>query len=79
MQLLKERIFEKFIGIDWSGARYSKDLRVAVCEPGKLVSKVEGKHWRRDELVDWIVETEDEVDAIISAAALRDLSFRPEV
>lgn len=67
MQLPKERTFEKFIGIDWSGARYSKGLRVAVCEPGKSMPKVEDKHWHRDELVDWIVEEVSQQRALVGA------------
>lgn len=56
MAIINQSIFEKFIGVDWSGARYPKHLAVAVCEPGKSVPKLEGKHWRRDELVKWIAE-----------------------
>ena len=47
--------FEKFIGIDWSGAKKSYNLRVAVCESGKTVPKLEGDKWDRDELVNWII------------------------
>lgn len=56
MALANQSTFEKFIGIDWSGAKYSKNLMVAACEPGKSVPKLEGKHWRRDELVKWIIK-----------------------
>lgn len=56
MGVITQSIFEKYIGIDWSGARYPKNLTVAVCEPGRSVPKLENKHWRRDELVDWIIE-----------------------
>lgn len=55
MAVIVQGIFEKFIGIDWSGAKRPKNLRVAVCELGKLVPKLEGEHWHRDELVEWIV------------------------
>lgn len=54
--------YEKYIGIDWSGAEgpYLKKLQVAVCETGEslptLVLPLRGKQWRRDELVDWIIK-----------------------
>ncbi len=52
--------FDKFIGVDWSGAEgpYVKKLKVAVCMPGKaaprLVQPTRSQIWRRDDLVDWI-------------------------
>ena len=54
--------YERFIGIDWSGAKGPslKGLQVAVCEPGKstpaLVCPTDHKYWRRDEVVNWIVK-----------------------
>lgn len=59
-------MFKKFIAIDWSGARgpRPKNLKTAVCEPGELapslVGATKGKHWRRDELFDWIVGEAEE-------------------
>ncbi len=53
---MNQSTFEKFIGVDWSGARYPKNLAVAVCEPGMSVPKPEAKYWRRDTLVNWIAE-----------------------
>jgi hypothetical protein len=47
--------FNKFIGIDWSGAKKSNNLRVAICESGKSAPKLEGDGWDRDELVEWII------------------------
>lgn len=55
-------MFEKFIGIDWSGAKGPclKKLQVAVCKPGGSLPELhpppKGKHWHRDELVDWIIK-----------------------
>ena len=54
--------FDKFISIDWSGAKgpYLKNLKVAVCLPGEVAPKLvqpPGFHtWRRDDLVDWIIK-----------------------
>lgn len=67
MSVINQSIFEKFIGIDWSGAKYSKNLRVAVCEPGKLVPKPEGEHWRRDELVNWIIKEANQRRILVGA------------
>ncbi len=53
--------FEKYIGIDWSGASgpYLKKLQVAACDPGESLPKIvlppRGKYWRRDDLIDWII------------------------
>jgi len=51
--------FDRFIGIDWSGARGPKlpGIQVAVCEAGRAAPRlVVGKHgaWRRSDLADWL-------------------------
>lgn len=51
--------FDRFIGIDWSGARGPalRGIQVAVCEPGraapKLVANTTGA-WRRSDLAQWL-------------------------
>lgn len=67
MAVTEKSTFEKFIGIDWSGAIYPKNLKVAVCEPGKLVPKLEGEHWRRDELVNWIIKEANQRRILVGA------------
>lgn len=53
--------FEKFVAIDWSGARgpRNKNLQVAICSPGDmsptLVPPPRYQYWSRAELFDWIV------------------------
>lgn len=71
--------FERFVAIDWSGAKGErhKGIAVASCEPGEaaptLVSSPSGRNWSRTEVADWLVE----------AAALKptlfgfDFSFAP--
>lgn len=54
--------FERFVGIDWSGAKgpYLKGLKVAVCEQGasppKLIPPASGGDWPREELIRWVIE-----------------------
>lgn len=65
--------FEKFIGIDWSGAQgpRMKRLKVAACVPGRSVPKLvlapNGRNWRRDELVDWIIEEANQGRILVGA------------
>jgi len=53
--------FEKFIEIDWSGAKSprNKTLKVAICEPGDLppilMSPQGHQYWGRVELFHWII------------------------
>ena len=55
--------FDKFIGIDWSGAKGSKQggLQIAVAGPDndapKLISPNEGNLWGRDDVFLWLSET----------------------
>ena len=62
MTLLPENSFDKFIGIDWSGAygKTNKKLKVAICEPGnelpRLIRPEMGKHWSRSKLVNWLIQ-----------------------
>ena len=55
--------FEKFIGIDWSGAKGAKQggLQIAVAGPDndapKLISPNEGNLWGRDDVFLWLSET----------------------
>lgn len=56
--------FERFIAVDWSGARGPAlhSLQVAFCEQGQqapvLISnpKLTRNHWRRNDLLEWISE-----------------------
>lgn len=65
--------FEEFIGIDWSGAKgpYLKNLKVAGCVPGGSVPKLmlppKGENWRRDELVDWVIEEANQRCILVGA------------
>lgn len=54
--------FEKFVAIDWSGAKSSrnKGLKVASCEPGDMPPTLEKppsahQNWSRTEILQWIV------------------------
>ena len=54
--------FEKFVAIDWSGAKRSrnKGLKVASCEPGDMPPALEEppsahQNWSRTEVLQWIV------------------------
>lgn len=53
--------YERFIGIDWSGAKGPslKGLQVAICEPGDmppaLVPPLGHQYWGRTEIFHWIV------------------------
>lgn len=61
MAVRSKHRFEIFIGIDWSGARRSRNnkIRVAVCEPGEstpvLVMPSDGMNWSRDATVRWLI------------------------
>ena len=61
MRARSQSRFERFIGIDWSGARGPrvKNLKVAVCNSGEsapgLVLPPKGDNWRRDEVIEWII------------------------
>lgn len=65
--------FGEFIGIDWSGAKgpYLKKLKVAVCVPGEsaptLMLPRKGQSWRRDELVDWVIEEANRCRILVGA------------
>jgi hypothetical protein len=54
--------FDRYIGVDWSGARGPtlKGLQVAVCEAGisvpTLVRNPAGGHWTRPDFVAWLSE-----------------------
>lgn len=58
MRLMRPETFERFIAIDWSGARGSKhrSIAVALCTPGKssprLISSVEP--WSRQGVLAWM-------------------------
>lgn len=53
--------FDRFIGIDWSGAARSpqKGIAVAIAKPGiaspKIVTRTAATLWSRQEVVDWLV------------------------
>ncbi|MCL0102900.1 hypothetical protein M1N93_02935 [Dehalococcoidia bacterium] len=65
--------FEEFIGIDWSGAKgpYQKKVKVARCVPGESVPKLvlppQGENWRRDELLDWVIEKANQRRLLVGA------------
>ncbi|MFM2045369.1 MAG: hypothetical protein RLY86_3945 [Pseudomonadota bacterium] len=48
--------FDRFIGIDWTGASPAKGIAIAVCDRAGVVTPVPspGRHWRRREAVDWL-------------------------
>ena len=51
--------FDRFIGIDWSGARGPKlkGIQVAMCEPGAAAPRLVdnwGGPWRRSDLANWL-------------------------
>jgi len=51
--------FDRFIGIDWSGARGPKlkGIQVAMCEPGAAAPRLVdnwGGAWRRSDLANWL-------------------------
>lgn len=54
--------FERFVGIDWSGAKgpHLQGLQVALCEsersPPKLITPALGGYWHREELIRWVIE-----------------------
>lgn len=54
--------FERYIGIDWSGAKGShlRGLQVALCErgtsPPKLITPASGGDWHREKLIRWVIE-----------------------
>ena len=63
--------FNRFIGVDWSGARGPRlpGLQVAVAQSGRsaprLVSCPDGKHWTRATFVAWFVESMQIPDRVL--------------
>ena len=55
--------FNRFIGVNWSGARGPQLSRIQVAEAQsgrsapRLVPCPDGKHWTRATFLSWIVET----------------------
>ena len=51
--------FDRFVAIDWSGARVARGIALAEAEPGgaapRLV-KPAGTHWRRGEVLDYLTD-----------------------
>jgi hypothetical protein len=64
--------FNRFIGVDWSGARGPRlpGLQVAVAQSGRsaprLVSCPEGKHWTRPAFVAWFLDTVQIPDRVLA-------------
>ena len=52
--------FDKFIGIDWSGAKssFQKGISVAECTKGntvpQIVKPLDDKYWTRSNLIKWL-------------------------
>ena len=63
--------FNRFVGVDWSGARGPRlpGLQVAVAQSGRsapqLVLCPDGKHWTRAAFVAWFVETMQMRDRVL--------------
>jgi len=63
--------FNRFIGIDWSGAENpGRGLQIAQCFQGntipQIVSKRESLNWRRREVLDWLVQINNQGERIIA-------------
>ena len=72
MEATPQSTFDGFIGIDWSGAQWPyKGLKVAGCQPGEsvpeVISPAEGKYWRREGLVSWLIEEANRRRILIGA------------
>jgi hypothetical protein len=57
----KDMNFERFIGIDWSGAKKpGRGIQVAQCFSGKKVPEIinnrKQENWRRKDIIDWLAE-----------------------
>lgn len=57
----KDKNFERFIGIDWSGAeKPGNRIQVAQCFSGKKVPEIinnrKQQNWRRKDIIDWLAE-----------------------
>lgn len=57
----KEIKFERFIGIDWSGAKKpGRGIQVAQCFSGKnfpeIINNRKQQNWRRKDIIDWLAE-----------------------
>lgn len=57
------RVFSRFACIDWSGAAgpFQRGIAVAVCEAGRSSTLVEpeGRHWSREDVLNWIERQDD--------------------
>jgi len=49
--------FDAYVGIDWTGAQPARGVAVAEADAAGRVAPVlsPGRHWRRDEAVDWLL------------------------
>jgi hypothetical protein len=49
--------FDRFVAIDWSGARVARGIALAEAEPGSAAPRLikpAGKHWQRGEVLDYL-------------------------
>jgi len=60
--------FDRFIGIDWSGAKDPRRrLQVAQCFPGTKVPQIQGSNgWQRKEVLDWLIHLNKTGERIIA-------------
>lgn len=61
--------FDRFVALDWSGARQANGIAIAVCEASggapRLIAPPNGRRWTREQALAWVAATLGEGRALI--------------